>query len=144
MIWIGALQGVLSYCLYELNGRLTVLEGDQTAVGLLMEFTTQADKSGVDKWDSDFSIDLLLAKNLEDTPRSVVEDSVPYGKLVAEREQLTNARDLPFSNDAALLHAEFEGAGVFDLFVGTQVAFALAVIALIACLTLPDGLRCFW
>ena len=38
---------------------------------------------------------------------------------------------------SAVLHAEFEGAGILDLLLASQIALGLAVAALIACLVLP-------
>jgi hypothetical protein len=147
VVVISVIQGLLAYCLYDLTGRLICLDDvDQTMVGVLISVEVPEEKTGPDRWDTDVSINLLPPTNELGADQTIVAASEPYGKLVREHD-LTRARGLPLTGARALdkpsgltsavLHAEFEGPGVYRVFVGAQIAFGLAVLALIACLAFP-------
>ena len=55
---MSALQKV---CEYMLRGKLVCLGGDRCAIGRITGFETVDDKSGFDRIDNDFSINILLA-----------------------------------------------------------------------------------
>jgi hypothetical protein len=58
---VAAMSALMKVCDYILYGKLVCLEDDRCAVGRVASFETVDDKSGVDKLDNDFSINLLLA-----------------------------------------------------------------------------------
>ncbi len=59
-IAIGGLEVLKNACNYMLHGKLVCLGGDRCAIGRVGGFETVADKSGMDKLDNDFSINLVL------------------------------------------------------------------------------------
>ena len=59
----GGFDLLLSICDYILHGKLVCLGGDRCAIGRVASFETVDDKSGFDKLDNDFSINLALCPN---------------------------------------------------------------------------------
>jgi hypothetical protein len=144
------LAWVIAFCHWWLEDRLICLPTgggqDRTAVGMVVSIETVAQKSFPDTFDTDLSINLLLLNTHPKVDQAHAQDSQPYGELIKEQENIANL-SLPFTGTAAtdegtgiksaVLHAEFEGAGIVDLLLASQVALGVAVAALIACLTLP-------
>ncbi|HVE81748.1 MAG TPA: hypothetical protein VND93_02835 [Myxococcales bacterium] len=139
----------VGYCAWWLNDRLLCLEEletDKYAVGLLISVEPPEKKTDFDALDTDYSINLLLAKNPPGADRKAIEASTPFGYLVSERPSIT-AEGLPFTGEEPddpiigkktwCLHAEFEGAGVMDAFYVSIAAALLAFAAVIACSVLP-------
>ncbi len=100
---MSALQKV---CDYMLHGKLVCLGGDQCAIGRITAFETVDDKSGFDRIDNDFSINLLLAPHdlaefAHGTPeqnyQKVVGDTSAgpgrQGWLIAERPNMPQPRE---------------------------------------------------
>ena len=139
-------MGTLAYCHWWLEDRLVCLGGDRTAIGMLVSVEGALGKAFPGNWDTDYSINLLLAPNQIGDKQAVVESSTPYGYLIAEQ---TTTRDLGLAfrgeeatdkasgKSSAVLHAEFEGAGVYDFMLGSQIALGVVVFGLILCLALP-------
>jgi hypothetical protein len=61
VIGVAATTALIVYCRWWLYDRLVCLGGDRCAVGLLVETHPPSEKSGFDAFDTDYSIDLLLA-----------------------------------------------------------------------------------
>jgi hypothetical protein len=59
----GGLDILLKVCDYILHGKLVCLGGDRCAIGRVASFETVDDKSGFEKIDNDFSINLALCPN---------------------------------------------------------------------------------
>jgi hypothetical protein len=143
---IMAIMWLLGYCHWWLEDRLVCLGGDRVAIGMLVSVEPPQNKTGLDRLDTDYSLNLLLPPNPIGADQATVEASVPYGELVKEQTS-TKGAGLPFTGEqatepasgkvTAILHAEFEGAGVSDTLLGAQIALAIAVAALIACLAIP-------
>ena len=134
-VLIGILSAIIAYCLWWLYDRLICLGGDVCAVGFVLTVETPDEKTGLDKFDTDYSINLVLPPNLVGDTQSQVESSSPLGSLVKETADVANysfaGYQLPFKGNlitalsngdphggqftTACLHAEFEGAGVYDL-----------------------------
>jgi hypothetical protein len=141
---IAAIMTILGYCHWWLEDRLVCLGGDEVAIGLILSVEPPGAKTGFDKFDTDYSINLLLPPGKLGDEN--IEESVPYGRLIKEQEA-TKKKGLAHTgywwNDdkgktrTPVLHAEFEGAGVKDLLLGTQIALGLAVVALIVCVGIP-------
>ena len=70
----------------------------------------------------------------------------PYGELIKAQQAITDlglatpgetATDVATGIESAVLHAEFEGAGINDLKIGAQVGLGLSIAALLACVYIP-------
>ena len=139
-ILIPIMLAIIAYCRWWLYDRLICLGGDRCAVGLLISVEPPSEKSGLDAFDTDYSVNLLLADNPIGATQAEVEGS-HQGELVAnqlsghgldwkgEKATTPNSGD----PDSAVLHAEFEGAGVYDLLLAALAALALAAIATVIC-----------
>ena len=143
---IAAAIWLISYCQWWLYDRLVCLGGDRTVVGMLVNVVTPQSKSGFDALDTDFSINLLLPPNPPGVDQATAETKAPYGVIIKE-QAATHDIGLPFDPQlatdqgtnvkSAVLHAEFEGSGVYDTMIGAQIGLGLAAAALIACLAIP-------
>src|SRR4051794_8923610 len=60
--WVAAIEVplLLAYCRWWLYDRLICLGGDMCAIGMLGAVEPPSEKSGFDKFDTDYSINLLL------------------------------------------------------------------------------------
>jgi hypothetical protein len=143
---IGGAVWLIAYCQWWLYGRLICLGGDQTVVGMLVSAEPPGNKSFPDSLDTDFSINLLLPPNPPGVDQATAENSVPYGFLMKGQPATNNigllcpgesATDQGTGVKSAILHAEFEGNGVYDTMIGAQIGLGLAVASLIACLAIP-------
>lgn len=146
----------VAYCNWWLYGRLVCLGGDRSAVGMLVSVEPPSEKHDfLGELDSDYSINLLLYPNLpsltEQVTQVVAEALPPYGELIKEQAG-TKGRGLKFRGEFAkmpstvdpnpnpnyaVLHAEFEGAGISDMKTGAEVSLGFAIAALIACALIP-------
>lgn len=151
---------IIMYCRWWLYDRLICLGGDRCAIGLLGGVETPGKKKGFDKFDTDYSINLLLAPHQpqelpkgfvlgdgdvkEAMHRQIADDGL-QGVLI--KETATTAGRYSFtgyfskipsqntvSNHQPYLHCEFEGAGVYKLMVAAELALAFATAAAVACL----------
>ena len=153
---IAALSAIIAYCLWWLYQRLICLGGDVCAVGFLLSVETPEEKSGPDSFDTDYSLNLVLAPTEVGITQHDLEKSQPQGYLVHKTPDIAGysflGYTLPFTGDlvdkfsdpnavpaysklmtTACMHAEFEGGGVFDLLQACYAALALATAAAIAC-----------
>jgi hypothetical protein len=138
--------GVIAFCEWWLYDRLICLGGDESAVGMLVSIEPATGKSGLGAFDTDYSINLLLYDDEPGISQAVAEVRPPYGHLIKETDDIKNlglqfrgesATDTATGVKSAILHAEFEGAGMRDLRAGAQVGLGLTEAALIACLVIP-------
>ena len=150
---IAALSAIIAYCLWWLYDRLICLGGDVCVVGFVLTVETPDEKTGLDSFDTDYSLNLVLPPTLVGATQTEVENSAPLGNLVKETSDVSNysflGYHLPFQGDlitkfsngdpyggqftTACIHAEFEGGGVYDLLQSCQTALALATIAAAVC-----------
>jgi len=114
-----AMSALMKVCDYILSGKLVCLENDECAVGRVASFETVDDKSGFDKLDNDFSINLLLAPHhlsefaggtqktnydsLKNDTTSWGFDDLP-GKLVTEQANMPIPRESKTPNEADKAH----------------------------------------
>lgn len=153
LVMIAALSAVIAYCLWWLYDRLICLGGDVCAVGFVLTVEPPSEKTGLDSFDTDYSINLVLAPGLVGATQSEVESSAPQGDLVKETADVSGysfaGYHLPFSGNlitalssedpskgqfvTSCFHAEFEGGGVYDLLQACYVALALATAAAVVC-----------
>src|SRR6266498_1547225 len=78
--------------------RLVCLGGDEVAAGLLLSLEAPQTKRGFDRFDSDFSLDLLLPGSRIGAGQEEAEKSEPLGRLIREQPSIT-ALGLPFSGE---------------------------------------------
>lgn len=142
---VAAAAAGVAACRWWLEVRLVCLGGDRSAIGMLVSSEPPADKSWPGSVDSDFSMNLLPYPALPGIKQADLELTSPYGFLVAEQagtkqhvgfftgEKATEKNGV----ESAILHAEFEGAGVRDVLIAVTVALGLAIAALIACVAIP-------
>jgi hypothetical protein len=159
VIGVAATTALIVYCRWWLYDRLICLGGDVCAVGLLVATHPPSAKSGFDAFDTDYSIDLLLAP---DFPRdcSIASKGDEADPCLAQylggfqkeliRDQLHDSKfpmhgeysEAPFMMDVTakpklvtvpILHAEFEGGGVKVLHDAAIAALAVSVVGAVLC-----------
>lgn len=142
---VAAAAEAVAFATWWLEVRLVCLGGDRSAIGMVVSTEPPKDKKGFDALDSDFSMNLLPYPALPGVVQADLEITAPYGPLVAEQpstkqhvgfftgEKATDKQGVT----SAILHAEFEGAGIYDFRIGATVALGLAIAALVACVALP-------
>lgn len=146
-IGVAAAAEAVAACSWWLYKRLVCLDGDRSAVGLLVEIEPAVGKSGYfGKLDTDYSINLLLYPTLPGVSQADAEISVPYGELIKEQQGTKDyvgffagetATEPGTNRTSAILHAEFEGAGVYDFYIGASISLGLYIAAIIACAAIP-------
>ena len=146
---IGGLTALVLYCRWWLYGRLVCLGGDRCAVGLLVATHPPSNKTGFDAFDTDYSVDLLLApsKSGDDDatvlggfqgelirkPATVTSHGWDYQGEFAEVPVLLPVGAPPGLRKMPILHAEFEGGGVWVLYNCALAALALVVVGTVLC-----------
>lgn len=152
-----AVAGGVAFCDWWLNVRLVCLGGDESVIGAVISVETPQEKVGdvdlgdpktiANALDTDYSINLMAYPTLPGVDQPGLEASVPWGFLAAETDGVRDhvgfftgetARDkkgvLP---ETAVLHSEFEGAGIADFRIGLLVAYGLSLAAWALCVALP-------
>lgn len=139
-VLIVLLGAIIAYCRWWLYDRLICLGPDVCAVGFVLTVEPPSDKSFLDRFDTDYSFNLVLAPTLPGATQAEVEASF-QGKLVAETPDI-KSHNLDWqghtaqqwqNQDTAVLHCEFEGGGVYDLLLAALAALAFAVAAAVVC-----------
>ncbi len=145
---IVGLSWVIAYARHFLYHRLICLGGDRDVIGAIVSVSAPPAFTELD-WDNDYSINLLLQNTEYGVKQAEAEMSSPYGYLIAPQPGVT---DPPVSRPTpghpaldkfgtgltcATLHAEFEGAGHYQLMQVAEGMLGFAVAALIACTFLP-------
>lgn len=151
-IEIGAMVWLIAYCEWWLFDRLICLGDDEEVVGMLVSVEPATGKDFPGNFDTDYSINLLPYPNRPGQPdpnnpdalnpsQVAVEGTAPYGRLIKDQSvgQFRGefARDKSTKANVAVLHAEFEGAGIRDLQIGATVGYGIAVAALFVCIVVP-------
>lgn len=135
------LTAILAYCRWWLYGRLICLGGDVCAVGYVLTVEPPAEKSFLDRFDTDFSFNLVLAPTRLGATQPQVEASF-QGNLIARQPDIKannldwagySARQWSNYPQTAVLHCEFEGGGVYTLMLAVLAAMAFAAAAAIVC-----------
>ena len=117
-LMISALSAVIAYCLWWLYDRLICLGGEVCAVGFVLTVEPPSAKTGLDSFDTDYSINLVLAPSLVGATQSQVEGSAPQGNLVRETADVSGysfaGYHLPFAgNLITAIAGENPGDGQF-------------------------------
>jgi hypothetical protein len=148
------IAGVIGYCYWWLYRRLICLPatpdhpadsaGDHLAIGLVIDILLPNSDSNPLDIDNDYSIGILVCPNPVGSAAPVVAGSEPFGYLVTAQPVIADNNllftgqaqkdpllpDLPASE---ILHCEFEGRAVYDMFLASRFALFPAVAAVFAC-----------
>lgn len=144
LLVVAAAESVV-VCEWWLNVRLICLGGggNRSAIGMLVNVEPSQGKSGIfNELDTDYSINLLLYPNLPGVTQATAEATAPFGELIKDQHvgdgfEGETGKEPETKRESAVLHAEFEGAGIRDFLIGALVSFGLAMAALIACAAIP-------
>lgn len=140
---IMGLAATIAYCRNFLYARLICLGGDVEAIGMVVRVEDPSERPATDP-DNDFSVNLLLCPNMPEVEQAEAEMTAPFGHLLRVPEVITNlglgaegytSIDRSTNQESAILHCEFEGAGVHTWLTASEVGFAWALFALVMCLT---------
>lgn len=115
----GGLDLLLKSCDYILHGKLVCLGGDRCAIGLVASFETVDDKSGIEKLDNDFSINLALNPfplsglkkgigSRSDNHLSAVKKS-KQGELLKEQSNMPAPKEVPKAGEPITETNRFAG-----------------------------------
>lgn len=138
--------GLFGYCNWWLYYRLVCLDGDHCAIGLLVSVETVESKDWPDSYDTDYSLNLLLPNTKLGVSQADAETSTPFGSLIKVTPEVAARSDITFTGEfatpegagddkkSAILHAEFEGAGVWIMFLTSAAALILAAAAAVVCM----------
>lgn len=136
------IAAILTYCRWWLYDRLICLNREVCAMGWLLKIETPDKKGGLDKFDTDYSINLVLSPHREGAAQAKVETDGQQGWLIAQQAE-TRTHGLPWSGhtvsqwanspQTAVLHCEFEGAGVYDLMLAALAALPFAAVGTALC-----------
>lgn len=144
------LAWIIAYCRNWLFERLLCLDGERDVIGLVVHISPPPGVFARD-WDNDYSINLLLQNTEFGVTQAVAQESVPYGELIKPQAVITaeqprtpgydpdgyQVEDEATNTLSATLHAEFEGAGNFNLMQVSQGVLGVAVGAFLLCLIAP-------
>lgn len=137
-----AIGAIVAYCRWWLYDRLICLDREVCAIGWLLKIEPPDQKSGLDRFDTDYSINLVLQPHREGATQAQVEADGKQGWLIAEPVE-TKSHGLSWSGhtvsrwgnspQTAVLHCEFEGAGVYDLMLAALAALPFAAVGAALC-----------
>jgi hypothetical protein len=132
------LSAIIAYCRWWLYDRLVCLGGDRCAVGWVSKVEPPSKKTGLDRFDTDYSFNLVLAPHLEGATQKAVEDDGLQGDLIKKHVpddwDFEGMQEGQWANrPTAALHAEFEGGGVYNLMIACLAALPFAVAATVVC-----------
>ena len=139
--------GIVGFCRWWLDERLICLGGDRSAAGMLISIESPHDKSGLGAFDTDYSINLLLFENSIGVSQEDASASSPYGLLIDHQTQIDDigletpgyaSRTNADEDQSAVLHAEFEGAGMQRMLEGAEISLWLSFAAFALCVVLPE------
>lgn len=144
-VGVGLLLAIIAYCRWWLYGRLICLGKEVCAIGWVITVETPAEKSGLDKFDTDYSVNLCLAPFRLGATQAEVEVEPVQGWIVKETDSIKNsvhptldfagltAQQYSNYKPTASCHAEFEGGGIWDLYQAAQAALPFAGAAAVVC-----------
>jgi hypothetical protein len=147
---ITILSFIIAYCLWWLYQRLICLGGDVCIVGFVLSVEPPEEKKGINKWDTDCSLNLVIPPTLIGATRPEAENSPIYGYLLKQTSE-TARHNLPFYGNLVVrfpsgkpdpaatelstccFHAEFEGGGTYAVLQSCLAALGVATAAAAIC-----------
>jgi hypothetical protein len=154
LLEVWAMAFLVGFCYWWLYRRLICIPappghpadsaGDHLAIGSLINIEPPGSGDFLANIDNDYSIGILPCPLPQGATRDQVVAQSPYGYLV-EEQPVTHDHGLPYAGEQAtcpkspdsarseVLHCEFEGRGIYDMYLAARAALFLAVLALFAC-----------
>jgi hypothetical protein len=126
---IGALWAIEKVCNFLLGGKMICLGETPCVVGRVVELEPVGHgKSGFEKIDNDFSVNLLLAPHLPSADRPTIEGDGLQGRLIAQKSPELDGLEFGgyTSHGIPVLHTEFEGSRIKDFCDTAPAALAIA------------------
>lgn len=151
LILVGQILGLaflILYCRNFLFERLICLGGDRSVIGAVVSISSPPGVLKFD-WDNDYSLNLLLQNTEFGVTQQEAEATPPFGELIAPQDVITNppvsrqtvgGRGLDEKGTgsiSAVLHVEFEGAGVYNMMKISEGMLGFAIGAFFLCLLAP-------
>jgi hypothetical protein len=137
-----AMVDLVLFCEWWLYRRLVCLGGQQCALGMVVTVEPVEKKGGFERFDTDFSINLLLAPHTIYTQRATIEGDGISGFLIAEQAATRDiglgfvgytAKQWQNYPDTPVLHGEFEGGGIYDLLQAAKAVLVVSTIGAVVC-----------
>jgi hypothetical protein len=137
-----AMADLVAFCEWWLYKRLVCLDGEKCVIGMLLTIEPPDKKSGFEQFDTDFSINLVLAPHTIYTDRATVENDGISGGLIKEQDATKNiglgfvgytSKQWANYPNTPVLHAEFEGGGIYDLMQAAKIVLALTAVGAVVC-----------
>ena len=137
-----AMADLVIFCEWWLYTRLVCLDGEKCAIGMLLTVEPADKKSGFEAFDTDFSINLVLAPHTIYTDVTTIENDGISGHLIKEQYTTKNiglgwvgytSKQWANYPDTPVLHGEFEGGGIYDLLQAAKVVLALTAVGAVVC-----------
>lgn len=143
-VMLGIVTGALSFVRWWLYGRLVCLGGERCAIGMVVSVEPHkidfASLSDLSIFDTDYSFNLLLPPHHIGDDRADIESDGFLGYLIRPSVPLpfqgVTAQSCESDRETAVLHCEFEGAGMYILYQylkGLTVALGVATVAAVLC-----------
>lgn len=136
---LAAVLLILAYCRWWLYSRLICNGGDRCVLGFVYKVEPPQGKSGLDRFDTDYSISIVLAPLLKNenfaSTRFLGGQAVLMQQIDNNRNHGHKFSGEPIDDDksTAVLHCEFEGGGVYDLMLACLVAIPFLAVATATC-----------
>ena len=114
-----AILAAIGYCKWWLFGRLVCLGGNRCIIGLAMGVYDQANQVGfLGKFDTDFSIDILLAPSLlTDSIQDVAAKNTVQGHMIQDQRFCNNPVN-PLQGDMVTMYNSFSNLSFTGEFEG--------------------------
>ncbi|MGW7527314.1 hypothetical protein [Streptomyces sp. NPDC054783] len=123
-----ALMLVVAYCRWWLYDRLVCVGDIECAVGFLHSVEPPEAKSFPEVFDTDFSMNIILAPNLDGVTQQDAENSPLRGRLVTRQPALSSFDFTGYEDVPGALHVEFEGSGIWDLYQDAWQPYLLLLL----------------
>jgi hypothetical protein len=134
--FIGAFWALSKVCNFLLGGKMICLGENPCVVGRVVELEPVGhDKSGFERIDNDFSVNLLLAPHLPDASRATIEGDGLQGRFIAQKSPDLDGLEFAgyTSHGMPALHTEFEGSRIKDFCDVAPTAMALLAVGAAIC-----------
>ncbi|GBE13569.1 hypothetical protein BMS3Bbin14_01068 [bacterium BMS3Bbin14] len=125
VVLLGAASAMLAFTEWWLKGRLVCLGGDKCAIGMVISVESPEEKKGFERFDSDYSFNLLLPPHPIGASYNTVSSDGFLGEELIKQQDATKNEGLGWQTNgyessgpgcsdpkSAVLHCEIEGAGM--------------------------------
>ncbi|MEA2666592.1 MAG: hypothetical protein QOI11_3536 [Candidatus Eremiobacteraeota bacterium] len=136
---LAAVLCLLAYCRWWLYSRLICNGGDRCVLGFVYKVEPPQGKSGLDRFDTDYSISIVLAPLLKNENFASTRFLGGQAELMQQTDDNRNhghefsGEPIDDDKSTAVFHCEFEGGGVYDLMLACLAALPFLGIAAATC-----------